>query len=203
MLNTLNILTARQFKKGKQFFVGYIMMYPCHSFLRIFDFEIIFHNGSTWKSKDETTQSIRDTWTWKDGTAYIFHQRYHFSDSDRYATAKLFWTFDYTIVLNFLNHLHHRKLSQQIFCFSILPSHTSLFQQEHNFIKICISYSQDLLKIFGKNILLLQHDRWKYFHRQLTFKFEFSYMYDYRTYVLQFVELKYNRDKYLQQLIHW
>ena len=60
MLNTLKILTARRFKKDKQFFVGYIIMYPCHSLVPISDLEIIFHSDPTCKSKDETTHSICD-----------------------------------------------------------------------------------------------------------------------------------------------
>ena len=72
MLNTLNIPPAQQFNKDKQFFVGYIMMCLYHSLIRISDFRIIFHSGSTCKIKYETTQSIRDLRTWKYGTVYIF-----------------------------------------------------------------------------------------------------------------------------------
>ena len=60
ILNTLNPPTAQRFKKGKRFFVRYIMMYLCHLRIHIYDFEIIFHSGSTFKSKDERTHSIRD-----------------------------------------------------------------------------------------------------------------------------------------------
>ena len=41
----------------------------------------------------------------------FLHQRYQFSDMDRYATAKLFWTFNYSIVLHCLNIIYHRQLS--------------------------------------------------------------------------------------------
>ena len=41
-------------------FSRYIMMYPCHSLLRISDFEIIFYSCSTCKSKYETTHIICD-----------------------------------------------------------------------------------------------------------------------------------------------
>ena len=69
MLNTLNIPTARRFKKDKQYFVRYIMMYPCHQFLCIYDSEIISNSGSTCNSKYETNQSIHDPRTWKYITA--------------------------------------------------------------------------------------------------------------------------------------
>ena len=59
-------------RKISTFFVRYTMMYPCHSLLRISEFEIIFHSGSTCKSEYETNQSIRDLRTWKYRTAYIF-----------------------------------------------------------------------------------------------------------------------------------
>ena len=60
MLNNLNILSARRFNKDKHVFVRYIVMYLCHSLLHISDFEIIFHIGSTFKSKDDTTHIICD-----------------------------------------------------------------------------------------------------------------------------------------------
>ena len=63
MLNTLNIPTSRQFKKGKKSLVRYIMMYPCHALLCISDLEILFHSGSACKIKYETNHSIRDTHT--------------------------------------------------------------------------------------------------------------------------------------------
>ena len=34
------------------------MMYPCHSLLRISEFETIFYSGSTCKSKDETPAEV-------------------------------------------------------------------------------------------------------------------------------------------------
>ena len=86
------------------------MMYPKHSLLRIYDFQIIFHSGSTCKSKDKASQSIHFILTWKYGTAYILYLRNRFSDRDRYAKANLFGTFDYTIVSHCLNYLHHCKL---------------------------------------------------------------------------------------------
>ena len=78
MINTLNIPTARRLKKDKQFCDGNITMYPCHSLLYIYYVKIIFRSGSTWKSRSETTQSIRDPQTWKDEILYIFHQKINF-----------------------------------------------------------------------------------------------------------------------------
>ena len=46
------------------------------------------------------------------GQRIFLHQRNQFSDMDRYATAKLFFTFDYTLVSHFPNHGHHIQLSQ-------------------------------------------------------------------------------------------
>ena len=88
------------------------MVYPCHSLPRISDLEIGFDSGSECKSKDETTQSISDIWTWNDVTAYIFVPKKSISDRDRYATAKFFWTFDYTLVLHCPNHTHHCQFYQ-------------------------------------------------------------------------------------------
>ena len=42
----------------------------------------------------------------------FFHQRNQFSDMDRYETAKLLNTFDYTLVSHLPNHIHHLQLSQ-------------------------------------------------------------------------------------------
>ena len=41
----------------------------------------------------------------------FLHQRNQFSDMDRYATAKIFCIFVYTLVYHFINHLHHSQSS--------------------------------------------------------------------------------------------
>ena len=56
----------------------------------------------------------------------FLHQINQLSDWDRYATAKLFWTFYYTIVLHWPNHLHHHQLSG-----------SDLIKSGANIFKIC------------------------------------------------------------------
>ena len=75
----------------------------------------------------------------------FLHQRNQFSDMDIYPTVKLFWTFDYTLVSNCPNHLHHCQLFQLLFCSSTLTSWKSQFQQEHHLIQIFVSCSQHFI----------------------------------------------------------
>ena len=46
------------------------------------------------------------------GQRTFLHQRNQFYDMDRYATTKLFCTFDCTLVSHLPNHLHHFKLPE-------------------------------------------------------------------------------------------
>ena len=151
-------------------------MYPLNSLLRIYDFKIIFHCGSTYRSKyEKPIESVIHGIENMEQHTFL-HQRNQFSDMDRYATDKLFCTFDYTLVSNLPNHLHHCQLYQRLLCSYFLSSWTSRFQKEYNLIQIFISCSHHFLYFFRKLfysfstiIGILNH--------QLAFELDFSYLY--------------------------